>query len=614
MQSEEICIKEAQLRGLQDLNAAPLPTSTCRRRKPKSVTCDTCGREFTEASINLHRRKCTKLQQERKTHCDDERRVDFDSPERSPRAKSYDPAGQAEAWVVRSQSADAVKRQRPQTPKTVPCQFCGKDFLYTSIKVHQSQCGQRQTIGHVHLKRENSQRLKATLRSRDSTPRGKTPSPDSIPAPALKRFAKFVTCHVCGQLFGTKSIHCHVPRCQKLREAREAQKPIWDRQLQVMPRNRAKAEEMPTRSIRQAPKAHTAATLSNHPLAVVCHLCGRHFSCASIAIHLPRCRKMWEEREHTKLPKERRKVPQAPEGHVGSEEYNQRARIIYKEESAEACPRCGRRLADDKQFSLHLASCKINSVAMLEDKEQDQLPRGCPVLVTCHLCGKDFGTASIDIHRQQCTRKWSQREAKKPTDERRPLPHPPESSIGMSQDDYNRAALKIFQGCNMLSCKFCSRTFWDEEKFEQHVRICEDFATEAARAPSTQSPGRSPSPTTTPSPKHIPSLLCHICGKQFGTASLEIHMRRCAKKWEQRQAAKPAELRRALPQRPEMMPDMTQEIYDSLIKDMAKTEGMAAEAEEETTAVLVNCLKCGSTIAGDQFHLHTCHQTEVATA
>ena len=84
----------------------------------------------------------------------------------------------------------------------------------------------------------------------------------------------------------------------------------------------------------------------------------------------------------------------------------------------------------------------------------------------------------------------------------------------------------------MLSCKFCSRTFWDEEKFEQHVRICEDFATEAARAPSTQSPGRSPSPTTSPSPKHIPSLLCHICGKQFGTASLEIHMRRCAKKWE----------------------------------------------------------------------------------
>ena len=144
----------------------------------------------------------------------------------------------------------------------------------------------------------------------------------------------------------------------------------------------------------------------------------------------------------------------------------------------------------------------------------------------------------------------------------------------------------------MLSCKFCSRTFWDEEKFEQHVRICEDVATDGARAPHANSPGRSPSPNTSPaspSPKHLPSLLCHICGKQFGTASLEIHMRQCAKKWEpplqvsasdfakssflplswrcghaeslkeQRQATKPAELRRALPHRPERTPDMTQD-------------------------------------------------------
>ncbi|OLQ06199.1 Zinc finger protein 474 [Symbiodinium microadriaticum] len=395
--AREICIKEAQLRGLQDLNAAPLPTSACRRRKPKSVTCETCGREFTEASITLHRRKCAKLQQERKRHPHDERGIDSDSPDRSERAKSCDAPGQAEAWVLRSHSADAVQRQRPQTPKTVPCQFCGKNFLYTSIKVHQNQCGQRQRICHAPQKRENSQRLKARLRSRDSTPRGKTPSPDPTPAPGPKRFAKFVTCKVCGQLFGTKSIHCHVPRCQKLREAREAQKPIWDRQLQAIPRCAKEnvAEEMPTRSIPQDPKVETAASMSNRPLAVVCHLCGRHFSRASIAIHLPRCRKIWEEREHTKPPKERRKVPPAPEADLGSEGYNQRARIIYKEKSAEACPRCGRRLADDKQFRLHLASCNINSLAMPEEKEQDQLPRGCLVLVTCHLCGKDFGTASI---------------------------------------------------------------------------------------------------------------------------------------------------------------------------------------------------------------------------
>ena len=28
------------------------------------------------------------------------------------------------------------------------------------------------------------------------------------------------------------------------------------------------------------------------------------------------------------------------------------------------------------------------------------------------------------------------------------------------------------------------------------------------------------------------SLVCYICGREFGTASLEIHMKTCKKKWE----------------------------------------------------------------------------------
>lgn len=28
------------------------------------------------------------------------------------------------------------------------------------------------------------------------------------------------------------------------------------------------------------------------------------------------------------------------------------------------------------------------------------------------------------------------------------------------------------------------------------------------------------------------SLVCYICGREFGTRSLEIHVKSCAKKWE----------------------------------------------------------------------------------
>ena len=37
-----------------------------------------------------------------------------------------------------------------------------------------------------------------------------------------------------------------------------------------------------------------------------------------------------------------------------------------------------------------------------------------------------------------------------------------------------------------------------------------------------------------------PTLACHMCGREFGTASLQIHFKSCARKWERKQAELPA--------------------------------------------------------------------------
>lgn len=50
-------------------------------------------------------------------------------------------------------------------------------------------------------------------------------------------------------------------------------------------------------------------------------------------------------------------------------------------------------------------------------------PRG----VMCYLCGKEYGTTSIDIHLKTCKRKWEEEEAKKPKNKRRPLPEAPQA-------------------------------------------------------------------------------------------------------------------------------------------------------------------------------------------
>ena len=55
---------------------------------------------------------------------------------------------------------------------------------------------------------------------------------------------------------------------------------------------------------------------------------------------------------------------------------------------------------------------------------------------------------------------------------------------------------------------------------------------------------RSPDPTKTgglnwsvdESPKKPKAYVCYICGREFGTASLEIHLKACKKKWEAQEA------------------------------------------------------------------------------
>lgn len=50
-------------------------------------------------------------------------------------------------------------------------------------------------------------------------------------------------------------------------------------------------------------------------------------------------------------------------------------------------------------------------------------PRG----VMCYICGREYGTASIDIHLKSCKKKWEIQEEQKPRRERRPCPEEPPS-------------------------------------------------------------------------------------------------------------------------------------------------------------------------------------------
>ena len=100
---------------------------------------------------------------------------------------------------------------------------------------------------------------------------------------------------------------------------------------------------------------------------------------------------------------------------------------------------------------------------------QDKMAK--PRSVMCHICGREFGTTSIDIHVPQCAKKWEAVEGQKPAKERRPVPTKPEPVAGMDLEEYNKAAQENFNEQGMMRCENCGRTFL-ADSLVVHLRSC----------------------------------------------------------------------------------------------------------------------------------------------
>lgn len=161
------------------------------------------------------------------------------------------------------------------------------------------------------------------------------------------------------------------------------------------------------------------------------------------------------------------------------------------------------------------------------------------------------------------------------------MPTAPEMEPGMSREEYNRMALERWDQEALMPCPNCGRTFLPD-RLEVHLRGCKpkpsanaaisagsggtSAAHSGAPASPKQSLARAPSPSpgtreVLPKPR---TVVCYICGREFGSASIEIHRPQCAKKWEAQEAKKPPEQRRPLPTEPEVKPGMDLAAYNEL--------------------------------------------------
>ncbi|XP_050738026.1 serine/arginine repetitive matrix protein 1-like isoform X4 [Eriocheir sinensis] len=209
-----------------------------------------------------------------------------------------------------------------------------------------------------------------------------------------------------------------------------------------------------------------------------------------------------------------------------------------------------------------------------------------PTLV-CYICGRDFGTRSIGIHEPQCLEKWKRENERLPKNLQRPVPEKP--STELTQEEWNQFAWETSQA-QLVPCEWCGRTFFPE-RLEVHQRGCKP----PPGAPKKTRPDPAASSFNAPMNAAKPTVVCYICGREFGTVSIGIHEPQCLKKWRLENDSLPPNLQREEPRKPEV-------VYDD--EGKVDREAMAEAAWKTHLETLVKCENCGRTFFPDRLVVH----------
>ncbi|XP_061480789.1 zinc finger protein 475 isoform X1 [Rhineura floridana] len=93
-----------------------------------------------------------------------------------------------------------------------------------------------------------------------------------------------------------------------------------------------------------------------------------------------------------------------------------------------------------------------------------------------------------------------------------------------------------------------------------------------------------------------PTVICYICGREYGTQSISIHEPQCLKKWHIENDQLPKYLRRPEPKKPEIKSIGGKGYYD--------LDALNECAWQSAQSQLVPCNICGRTFLPDRLIVH----------
>jgi len=407
-------------------------------------------------------------------------------------------------------------------------------------------------------------------------------SSDSNRTAAFTPGSPLSACPLCGKSFTSHSLTIHLKTC-KSKLAKDTSTPETTKD----PPNASCKDSSADSSPRSAPRRKT-----RRPGMLECCFCGKEFTMLEMEVHVPKCME-----SDSRFPPDITSPAVLRDRLADLTEQMDLMAYDGFMDSRLVCHSCGRKI-NPERMEAHLRACSGKQEKKVNVSSKSTQPSSAPLAkkpltIVCHICGKEYGTSSIQIHQRQCFKKNVEKNLPSPLLQSRSFQShsggksgsapattarvlPTDSKDASGKPGNKQVALKQDSkggGCGNVSIKF-----------------------------PKSSPQQKPPPERTVFRKP-PSVVCYLCGREYGTKSIAIHEPQCLKKWHNENDKLPVSKRRPEPKKP-------QPAMDDVTKVKGTTDGkysidaLNEAAWQSAVQQLVACGKCGRTFNADRVAKH----------
>lgn len=493
--------------------------------KPSTVLCYICGREFTSHSINVHERQCAKRWEMAKQR---EKDVAKEQPRRKssheqkkrrvlPDVPTINRNQSLSLDDIRASSKSAVTSQKRPSIVTVKDIELGQRLIKERSKP-QATCDttiQLLKQGTVDKADDPSNSFetmsleKAEVESHSSAEQNTSDDDDidecSVSTYTVSEDAKDQSSDEYTLLAKKVVNGNHLNLDQKIRGG----------SLESLTSS-SDSQGTP----REIERERSLSLSQSNPNLTVCYICGREYGSKSLKIHEPQCLKKW------RLANPKRSRSPCTRGlQTAITKAGSASSLIHHVNTS---PRNSTFSPLEKQSKTRSASCESlvdrSNYMPKAVKGIHQMPR----MILCYLCGKQFTAHSLPIHEKQCLKKW---DAQKKLEEAEKLQKEKQSKKRHSVHlpvtiKIDHAVEENNNNNNNKEMPLRSGSYGDLLSPETTYLGKDSCSVDETQRKKSCTPSK-------------PALVvCYLCGREYGSASISIHEKQCHKKWEENEAKK----------------------------------------------------------------------------